>query len=157
MGSQVRALMRPPPSPWVETFISLLAFIAPEWGFFAPACVSAGGLCLAEGPVCEFVSASKISVPRSSGDRFDDWVVALQFEPSQTARFSRDANAKSPQARECSKQLTWRVTCAQHNLMRSGTDLIVGVLAWSLRSARRQSELFPFVTHMSSLCHQNGL
>jgi len=33
-------------------------------------------------PLCEFVSASKISVPRSSGDRFDDWVMGLQFEPS---------------------------------------------------------------------------
>ena len=31
---------------------------------------------MAEGPVCEFVSASKISVPRSSGDRFGDWVVS---------------------------------------------------------------------------------
>ena len=64
-------------------------------GFFASARVSAGALCLAEGPVCAFVSASKISVPGSSGDRFGDWVVALQFEPSQTALFSRDANAKS--------------------------------------------------------------
>jgi hypothetical protein len=30
---------------------------------------------------CTPVSASKISVPRSSGDRFDDWVVGPQFEP----------------------------------------------------------------------------
>ena len=33
-------------------------------------------LCLAEGPVCAFDSASKISVPCSSGDRFGDWVVS---------------------------------------------------------------------------------
>jgi hypothetical protein len=39
---------------------------------------------LAEGPVCGSVSASKISVPRSSGDRFDDWVVGLQFEPNNS-------------------------------------------------------------------------
>jgi hypothetical protein len=82
IGSRVRALMHPPPSPWVETFNSLYAFIAPEWGLFAPACVSAGGLCLAEGPVYWFVSASKISVPRSGGDRFDDWLVGPQFEPN---------------------------------------------------------------------------
>jgi hypothetical protein len=42
-----------------------------------------GGLCLAERPVCAFVSASKISVPGSSGDRFGDWVV------SASARISR--------------------------------------------------------------------
>ena len=72
--------MRPPPSPWVETFISLLAFIAPEWGLFAPACVSAGGLCLAKGPIFGFVSASKISVPPWGGDGFDDWMVGLQFK-----------------------------------------------------------------------------
>jgi hypothetical protein len=35
---------------------------------------------LAEGPVCEFVSASKISVPHLRGDAFGDWVVGLQFE-----------------------------------------------------------------------------
>jgi hypothetical protein len=70
----------PSSSPWVETFISLSAFIAPEWGLFAPACVSAGGLCFAEGAGCGFVSASKISVPRSSGDWFDDWVVGPRFE-----------------------------------------------------------------------------
>jgi hypothetical protein len=82
IGSQVRALVRPPPSSWVETFVSHLAFIAPEWGLFAAARVSAGGLCLAESLVCEFVSASKISVPRSSGDRFGDWVVAASAPPS---------------------------------------------------------------------------
>jgi hypothetical protein len=105
MGSQVRALVRPPPSPRVETFVSLLAFIAPEWGLFAPACVSAGGLCLAEGPVCEFVSASEISVPRQSGDRFDDWVVGPQFEattfatqPLQTA-FPRRRQIEAPNSR----------------------------------------------------------
>jgi hypothetical protein len=73
--------VRPPPSPWVETFVTLLVFIAPDGGFSYPACVSAGGLCLAEGPVCGFVSAPKISVPRFSGDEFDDWVVGPQFEP----------------------------------------------------------------------------
>jgi hypothetical protein len=82
VGSQVRALVRPPPSPWVETFVTLLAFIAPEWGLFASACVSAGGLCLAEGPICAIVSASKISVPRSSGDRFGDWVVSASARAS---------------------------------------------------------------------------
>jgi hypothetical protein len=76
--------VRPPPSPWVEAFISILAFIAPEWGLFAPACVSAGGLCLAEGPVCGFVSASKISVPRSIGDRFDNCMASLQLSPNAT-------------------------------------------------------------------------
>ena len=75
----VRSLSRPPPSPWVETFVSHLAYIAPEREFFAAACVSAGGLCLAKSLVCEFVSASKISVPRSSGDGFDDWVVGPQL------------------------------------------------------------------------------
>jgi hypothetical protein len=35
VGSQVRALVSPPPSPWVETFVSLLGFIAGEWGLFA--------------------------------------------------------------------------------------------------------------------------
>jgi hypothetical protein len=54
------------------TFISLLALAAPERGLFAPAHVPTDGLCSAEDPVCEFVSALKISVPRSSGDRFDD-------------------------------------------------------------------------------------
>jgi hypothetical protein len=34
-------------------------------------------------PICAFVSASKISVPGSSGDRFGDWVV------SASARISR--------------------------------------------------------------------
>ena len=82
IGSQVRALVRPPASPWVETFVSHLAFIAPEWEFFAAACVSAGGLCLAESLICEFVSVSKISVPRSSGDRFGDWVVSASAPPS---------------------------------------------------------------------------
>jgi len=33
IGSQVRALVRPPPSLRVETFVSHLAFIPPEWGF----------------------------------------------------------------------------------------------------------------------------
>ncbi len=31
--------------------------------------------------ICAPVSALKISVPRSSGDRFDDWLVGPQFEP----------------------------------------------------------------------------
>jgi hypothetical protein len=84
-GSPVRAQQPPPPSPWVETFTSRLAFTAPERGLFAPACVSAGSVSVAEGPVCEFVSASKISVPRSSGDRFDDWVVGPQFEATTFA------------------------------------------------------------------------
>ena len=74
--------MRPPPSPWVETIISVFAFVAPEWGLFASACVSAGGLCLAEGPACAFVSASKISVSRTSGDRFGDWVVSASARAS---------------------------------------------------------------------------
>ena len=64
------------PRPWVGTFISPFSSIAPERGLFASACVSAGGLCLAEGRICAFVSASKIPVPRSSGDRFGDWVVS---------------------------------------------------------------------------------
>ena len=34
----------------VETFVSLLAFIPPEWGLFAHPSVSLGCLCLAEGP-----------------------------------------------------------------------------------------------------------
>jgi hypothetical protein len=98
-GSPVRAQQPPPPSPWVETFVNLLAFIAPEWGLFALASVSAGSLCLAEGPVCGLVSALIISVPRSSGDRFDDWAVGHQLEPTvstiqplQTAHFRQDAD-----------------------------------------------------------------
>ena len=79
IGSQVRALVRPPPSPWVETFDSLLTFTAPEWGLFAPTLVSASGLCLAVGAVCGFVSASKISVPGAGGDRFDNRVVGSQI------------------------------------------------------------------------------
>jgi hypothetical protein len=35
-----------------------------------------------QGRGCAPVSASQISVPRSSGDRFDDWVVGPQFEPN---------------------------------------------------------------------------
>jgi hypothetical protein len=79
IGSQVRALVRPPPSPWVETFVRLLAVTAPECGLFAPAFVSASGLRLAKGAVCGFVSASKISVRGAGGDRFDNWVVAPQI------------------------------------------------------------------------------
>jgi hypothetical protein len=55
--------VRPPPSPWVETFVSLLAFIAPEWGLFASACVSAGGLCLAEGPFARLSPHQKFPFP----------------------------------------------------------------------------------------------
>jgi hypothetical protein len=62
--------VRPSPTPWVETFVSRLVFIAPEWELFAAACVSASGLHLAESLVFEFVFASKISIPRLSGDRF---------------------------------------------------------------------------------------
>jgi hypothetical protein len=70
--------VRPPPSPWVETFISRLALTAPERGLsdlhVSLRTVSAWQ----KGLVCEFVSASEISVPRSSGDRFDSWMVTAQ-------------------------------------------------------------------------------
>ena len=47
--------------------------------FSHPASVSVGSLCLAESPVSELVSASIISVPRSGGDRFENWV-GRQFD-----------------------------------------------------------------------------
>jgi hypothetical protein len=55
--------VRPPPSPWVETIISIFAFIAPEWGLFASACVSAGGLCLAEAPLARLSPHQKFPFP----------------------------------------------------------------------------------------------
>jgi hypothetical protein len=57
IGSQVRALVRPPPSPYVETFISLFVFTALECGLFAPGRVSWTVSAPAQGPVCEPVSA----------------------------------------------------------------------------------------------------
>ena len=67
IGSQVRALVRPPPSPWVETFISRLAFTAPERGLSHRHVSLRTVSAWQKGPVREFVSASEISVPRSSG------------------------------------------------------------------------------------------
>jgi hypothetical protein len=55
--------VRPPPSPWVETFVSHLAFIAPEWELFAAACVSAGGLCLAEASFASLSPRQKFPFP----------------------------------------------------------------------------------------------
>jgi hypothetical protein len=42
---------------------------------------------LAEGAVCGFVSASKISVPGAGGDRFDNRGVGLQIQVKKAAPF----------------------------------------------------------------------
>jgi hypothetical protein len=98
----------PPPSPWVETFINLLAFTAPKWGLLESARVSAGGLYSAEGLICEAVSASRISVPGAIGDRFDDWGGEARlryplapyghFKPVRFCRLERDV----PWVKACS-------------------------------------------------------
>jgi hypothetical protein len=115
IGSRVRAVERRPPSSWVETFVSLLAVTAPEWGLFVSALVSANGLCLAEGALCGFVSVSKISIPRFGGDRFDDWLVPL----SEIAQPTFDASTTT---------LVWAVgdgAACRDNVSRRGTEAAV--------------------------------
>jgi hypothetical protein len=64
-----------------RTSLGVFAFFPRNAGFrpFLVVSVSVSGE--RKAGFCTPVSASKISVPRSGGDRFDDWVVGPQFEP----------------------------------------------------------------------------
>jgi hypothetical protein len=107
VGSQVRALVSPPPSPWVETFISLLAFTAPEWGLFASGCVSAGGLCLAEGPAWALSPHQKFPFPaRVETGSMTEWFEQVQIvlgashrDIEQSAFFFNFRRGPSPEIR----------------------------------------------------------
>jgi hypothetical protein len=82
IGSQVRALVRPPPSHRDRTPFSFFALIPPERGLFESLGVSVSVSTRRNGGFCAPVSASKISVPGSGArDRFDDWVGGWQFGP----------------------------------------------------------------------------
>jgi hypothetical protein len=64
-----------------RTPVGVLAFLPRNAGFRPLLVVSVAVSGERKAGFCTPVSAPKISVPRSSGDRFDDWVVGLQFEP----------------------------------------------------------------------------
>jgi len=61
--------------------VDVFAFSAPNGGFCPLLVVSVSVSGEGKAGFCSPVSAPKISVPRASGDRFDDCVVGLQFEP----------------------------------------------------------------------------
>ncbi len=81
-GSQVRALVRPPPSLQVSNSAGDTRICPVNSGLFEFVLVSASVSARQKGGSGPSVSASKNSVPDSGvRDRFDDWVVGLQFVP----------------------------------------------------------------------------
>ncbi len=78
-GSQVRALVRPPPSPWVGALAGIVAVVALGCGLWLARPVSTEISAKHKGAICTLVSAAEMPVPGAIGDWFDDCVLGSQI------------------------------------------------------------------------------
>jgi hypothetical protein len=81
----------PPPSPWVETFVNLLVFMAPEWGLFAPRARLCGRSLLGRRPrlrVCLRIKNFRSPAQAETGS-MTGWLKIRSWQLDSVANFGR--------------------------------------------------------------------